>query len=246
MHFNERKHWLNDDYVKFIRLGQHFVDKTGDGVLAYINNHSFLDNTTFRGMRWSLLNSFDEIYIIDLHGNSKKNEVSPDGSPDNNVFDIMQGVSINIFIKNGKKKKDELGKVFHFDLYGKREYKYSFLNEKSIDNIPFVEINYSHPNYFFIPKDFKEQKEYDSGFLINEMFKTNTTGIVTMGDGFIISESREILKDRLTFLKDNPVTEEWLKTEFNLGKNYAEWILKNKQLIEIDDSKIIQIDYRPF
>ena len=246
VHFNERKHWLNDDYVKFIRLGQHFVDKTGDGVLAYINNHSFLDNTTFRGMRWSLLNSFDEIYIIDLHGNSKKNEVSPDGSPDNNVFDIMQGVSINIFIKNGKKKKDELGKVFHFDLYGKREYKYSFLNEKSIDNIPFVEINYSHPNYFFIPKDFKEQKEYDSGFLINEMFKTNTTGIVTMGDGFIISESREILKDRLTFLKDNPVTEEWLKTEFNLGKNYAEWILKNKQLIEIDDSKIIQIDYRPF
>ena len=104
-HFGERKHWLGDDYVKFIRFGQHFIDKNGEGILAYINSHSFLDNPTFRGMRWSLLKSFDNIYIIDLHGNSKKKEIAPTGEKDENVFDIQQGVSINIFVK---KKKDSL------------------------------------------------------------------------------------------------------------------------------------------
>ena len=97
VHFNERKHWLNDDYVKFLRYGQHFIEKNGSGVLAFINPHGFLDNTTFRGMRWHLLKTYDKIYTIDLHGNSKKKETSPDGSADINVFDIQQGVSINIF-----------------------------------------------------------------------------------------------------------------------------------------------------
>ncbi|RZM15625.1 MAG: DNA methyltransferase, partial [Pedobacter sp.] len=103
--------WINDDYVKFIRFGQHFIEKNGEGVLAFINPHGFLDNPTFRGMRWSLLNAFDKIYTIDLHGNSKKKEISPDGSIDQNVFDIMQGVSINIFVKTGNKKTEELGKA---------------------------------------------------------------------------------------------------------------------------------------
>jgi predicted helicase len=100
VHFNEKKHWLQDDYVKFIRYGQYFVEKNGEGILAYINNHSFLDNPTFRGMRWKLLQTFDRIYILDLHGNAKKKETTPDGSKDENVFDIMQGVSINIFVKH--------------------------------------------------------------------------------------------------------------------------------------------------
>ncbi len=95
--------WINDDYVKFIRYGQHFIEKNGSGILAFINPHGFLDNPTFRGMRWNLLKTFDKIYTIDLHGNSKKKEVCPDGSPDQNVFDIQQGVSINIFVKTGKK-----------------------------------------------------------------------------------------------------------------------------------------------
>ncbi len=115
-HFKERKHWLNDDYVKFIRFGQHFIDKNGEGVLAYINSHSFLDNPTFRGMRWSLLNSFDNIYVIDLHGNSKKKETAPNGEKDENVFDIQQGVSINIFVKTGKKKVGALAQVKHVEI----------------------------------------------------------------------------------------------------------------------------------
>ncbi|MEO5999717.1 MAG: hypothetical protein ABIN89_23175, partial [Chitinophagaceae bacterium] len=94
-YFNERKHWLNDDYVKFIRFGQHFIEKNGTGILAFINPHGFLDNPTFKGMRWNLLKTYDKIFTIDLHGNSTKKEVSPDGSPDVNVFDIMQGVSVS-------------------------------------------------------------------------------------------------------------------------------------------------------
>ena len=126
VHFNERKHWLNDDYVKFIRFAQYLVEKNGEGIVAFINPHGYLDNPTFRGMRWNLLKTFDKIYTIDLHGNSKKKETAPDGSADQNVFDIMQGVSINLFVKTNKKAKNELGKVYHFDLYGKRNDKYDF------------------------------------------------------------------------------------------------------------------------
>jgi N-6 DNA Methylase len=106
--------WINDDYVKFMRYGQHYIERNGSGVLAFINPHGFLDNPTFRGMRWNLLKTYDKIYTIDLHGNSKKKETSPDGSADVNVFDIMQGVAITIFVKTGKKKPAELGKVFPF------------------------------------------------------------------------------------------------------------------------------------
>lgn len=119
--------WINDDYVKFIRFGQYFIEKNGSGILAYINPHGFLMNPTFRGMRWNLLKTFDKIYIIDLHGNSNKIETNPDGTQDMNVFDIQQGVAINIFIKTGKKKLNNLSRVYHTDLYGKREAKYSFL-----------------------------------------------------------------------------------------------------------------------
>src|SRR5690606_40480520 len=124
--------FINDDYVKFIRFGQHFIEKNGSGILAFINPHGFSDNPTFRGMRWNLLKTFDKIYTIDLHGNAKKKEVSPDGSSDVNVFDIEQGVSINFFVKTGTKKPTELGRVFHYDLYGKRDVKYDFLIENSL------------------------------------------------------------------------------------------------------------------
>ncbi|MFM6037723.1 MAG: N-6 DNA methylase, partial [Sphaerospermopsis kisseleviana] len=116
--------WLNDDYVKFIRFGQWRIEKTGYGVLAFITNHGYLDNPTFRGMRQSLMKTFDEIYVLDLHGNSKKKEVCPDGSLDKNVFDIQQGVAIGIFIKYQTKEKNsqkELATVYHADLWGARE-----------------------------------------------------------------------------------------------------------------------------
>ena len=189
--------WLNDDYVKFIRLSQEFIDKNKEGVLAFINNHAYLDNPTFRGMRYSLLKSFDKIYIIDLHGNAKRKETAKDGSKDENVFDIQQGVSINIFVKTGMKQPNELAKVYHAELLGLREHKFEYLNNHEINNIEFTELQPVEPYYFFIPKDFNEKADYDKGFSIKNTFPINTVGIVTSRDDFIIDTNKETLIKRL-------------------------------------------------
>ncbi len=178
---------LSDDYVKFIRFGQHFIDKNGEGVLAYISNNSFIDGITHRQMRNHLLESFDKIYILDLHGNAKKKEVSPDGSPDQNVFDIMQGVSINLFIKTANKKKNELGKVFHYDLYGKRDFKYDFLSHQNINSVDWQELNPIEPSYYFTEKDFKGIKNYEKGFKIEKLFPIYTSGVKTHDDRNLIN-----------------------------------------------------------
>ncbi|MEA3451147.1 MAG: N-6 DNA methylase, partial [Bacteroidota bacterium] len=189
--------WINDDYVKFLRYGQHYIEKNGSGVLAFINPHGFLDNPTFRGMRWNLLKTYDKIYTIDLHGNSKKKEVCPDGSPDHNVFDIQQGVSINIFVKTGKKKANELGKVLHYDLYGKRDFKYDFLKENSIKSIDFNELPNVAPMYFMVQKDFEAQASYDKGFQVKDLFTINNVGVVTSRDSFVIDKSKSVLSNRI-------------------------------------------------
>ena len=183
--------WLNDDYVKFIRLSQDYIDKNGEGIIGFINPHGYLDYPTFRGMRWNLLKTFDKIYTIDLHGNSKKKETCPDGSKDENVFDIMQGVSINLFVKTGKKAKDELGKVFHKDLYGLRQSKYDFLDEATIESIGYKEIAPQAPMYFFVPKELGLQNEYDKGFIVSNLFIQNSMGVTTGHDKKLVSFPKE-------------------------------------------------------
>ena len=245
-HFKERKHWLNDDYVKFIRYGQHYIEKNGSGILAYINPHGFLDNPTFRGMRWHLLKTFDKIYTIDLHGNAKKKETTPDGGIDENVFDIMQGVSINFFIKTGKKKKKELGKVYHYDLFGKREFKYNFLTKNNLSNVKFQELDYNEPNFYFLPKDETGRKEYQEGFKVDDLFTNNTSGIVSMGDAFIFDKDSDQLLQRIRFFLQNDLTEEEIKNKYKLGKNYSKWIIKNKSEIKKITLKPVKVSYRPF
>ena len=182
---------LSDDYIKFIRYGQYFIDKNNEGILAYISNNSFIDGTIHRQMRQSLLETFDKIYIIDLHGNSRKNEVCPDGSKDENVFDIMQGVSINLFIKTNKKRKNQLAEVYHYDLYGKREAKYEFLSEHSLDNIPFNSIKCEKDNYFFAPKDFTNKNTYDKGFKVNNLFLSYKAGVATGKDAEYVKHNKK-------------------------------------------------------
>ncbi|MFV8332097.1 type ISP restriction/modification enzyme [Flavobacterium sp. GSP14] len=209
---------LSDDYIKFIRFGQHFIDKNGSGVLAYISNNSFIDGIIHRQMRKHLLESFDKIYILDLHGNAKKKEVCPDGSPDQNVFDIMQGVSINLFVKTGQKKDDELGKIFHYDLQGKRNFKYDFLNENTLKKFNWNELDPKEPNFYFINKNFEGKNEYEKGFKIDEFFKVNSVGIVTSKDAILINDiEKELVK----------TVEEYYK-------------------IEYDKSLTKRIDYRTF
>jgi predicted helicase len=246
VHFNERKHWLNDDYVKFLRYGQHYIEKNGSGVLAFINPHGFLDNPTFRGMRWHLLKTYDKIYTIDLHGNSKKKETAPDGSADINVFDIQQGVSINVFVKTGKKKPNELGKVLHYDLYGKRDFKYDFLNENSIQSIEFNELPNVAPNYFFVPKDFEAQESYEKGFKVNEFFTQSSVGFVSANDGMNISmtgkEQREKIQDILT------LEEAVWRLKYNRAKDAQSWKYKwAKEDAEKNQSDTLsKVSYRPF
>ena len=235
---------INDDYMKFLRYGQHFIEKNGSGILAFINPHGFLDNPTFRGMRWNLLKTYDKIYTIDLHGNSKKKETAPDGSIDQNVFDIMQGVSINLFIKTGKKKKDRLGQVLHFDLYGEREFKYNFLAENSISTINYQELPMKAPSYFMVPKNFKGKVKYDKGIQISNLFATNTNGVKTHRDAFVIDYCKKDLERRILDFYNRKISNEEIFTKYSLNTT-LDW-LKEKRQEEYNHSKIIKINYRPF
>ncbi len=240
--------WINDDYVKFLRFGQYFIEKNGSGVLAFINPHGFLDNPTFRGMRWQLLKTYDKIYTIDLHGNSKKKETAPDGSADINVFDIQQGVSINVFVKTGKKKANELGKVLHYDLYGKRESKYDFLINNSLSTVQFNELPNVEPKYYFVYKDFEAQKTYDKGFSVSELFSLNNVGIVTARDKFTIHQTKEKVKTTIEeFLS---LEDEAARNRFNLGKDVRDWkVSYAKEDLENyypDRGCFTKLSYRPF
>ncbi len=236
--------FINDDYVKFLRYGQHFIEKNGSGVLAFINPHGFLDNPTFRGMRWNLLKTYDKIFTIDLHGNTKKNETATDGSIDQNVFDIMQGVSINIFVKTGKKRKNELAKVLHCDLFGKRDLKYNFLSDNSIETTPFVPLENISPMYFMVQKDFKLQEKYSAGFALNEIFNINSLGLLTKRDRFITDFDKESIIKRLEDFIDNDLTNEQLSKKYGLVlKDKDKWDLSNSRN-EIQKTGLIDSNFR--
>lgn len=240
--------WINDDYVKFIRYGQHFIERNGAGILAFVNPHGFLDNPTFRGMRWNLLKTYDKIYTIDLHGNSKKRETSPDGSVDSNVFDIMQGVSINILVKSEKHRTKQIGKVFHSDLFGTRESKYHFLKTATLSSIDFNDINIVAPYYFFVPKDFSNQNKYNNYFSINSLFEIWNSGVVSKRDKLNIHFSREGVK---TMINDIIYLEETkCRQKYDIPSDVRDW---NFDLAKTDiadakqsDDCIQKINYRPF
>jgi predicted helicase len=235
---------LSDDYIKFIRFGQHFIDKNGSGILAYISNNSFIDGIIHRQMRKHLLESFDKIYILDLHGNSKKKEVCPDGSVDQNVFDIMQGVSINIFVKTYKKKQNELGEVFHYDLQGKRDFKYNFLNQ-NLKDLHWNNLNYDKQNYFFVKKDFKDVKDYELGFKITELMPVFNSGIETGRDDFFIDFEKKTLIDKLIDVFNNKEDENKIK-EYSIKDTTSFRLKSNLKKSNFDENLVHNIIYRPF
>jgi len=199
-------------------------------------------------MRWNLLKTYDKIFTIDLHGNSKKKETAPDGSADVNVFDIMQGVSINVFVKTGKKNPNELGKVFHYDLFGKREFKYDFLIENSLDTIDYNIINSICPNYYFIQTDEQLSILYQIGFSINELFAKNSSGIATARDGFTIQFTFKEIKDIVNdFVK---IDIEEARKKYNLREDVRDWkvILAKEDAIKniSNNSNFSKILYRPY
>ncbi|WP_053920889.1 type ISP restriction/modification enzyme [Campylobacter jejuni] len=187
--------WLLDDYVKFIRFAQSKIDSQENGIFAFISNNSFLDNPTFRGMRYSLMQSFDKIYILNLHGDTRKKEKAPDGSKDDNVFDIMQGVSINIFIKQNSKAKNT--NIYYHDLYGKRKDKYEFLYENDLNSIKWTLVKNNDPFYLFLPQNNDLLEEYNKGISVKDIFMLSSVGIVSAKDSILISTNTEKLKQQI-------------------------------------------------
>jgi len=169
--------WLQDDYAKFIRFGQWRIEQTGHGLLAFVTNHGYLDNPTFRGMRQHLMHTFTDIYIIDLHGNSNKKEQTPDGGVDQNVFDIQQGVAIAIFVK--EKGKTGSATVHHTELWGKRAEKYAALQAGELSNMPWQTLKPQAPFYLFSPQNLDLNGEYQAGWKVTDIFPVNSVGIVT-------------------------------------------------------------------
>ena len=203
---------LSDDYIKFIRLGQYYINKNGEGILAYISNNSFLDGIIHRQMRKSLLEEFDKIYILNLHGNSRRKETAPNGSIDENVFDIMQGVSINLFVKTGTKAKNKLGTVLYKDLYGPRESKYEHLNLTSFLSEQWEELSITEPYFFFVPKDFSSESEYKKGIPLNKIFNLYNSGIKTQNDKASISLSKhesDVLLSDFHNLNESELTQKY-------------------------------------
>jgi predicted helicase len=225
--------WLNDDYVKFIRFAQWRIEQTGYGIVAFITNHGYLDNPTFRGMRQSLMGTFDEIYVLDLHGNSKKKECCPDGSKDENVFDIQQGVAISIFVKRPNGKKESVT-VRHAHLWGVREGhektgnekclvggKYHWLENNDISTTQWTTLKPQSPFYLFVPQNTDLLAQYQQGWKVTDILPVNSVGIVTARDTLTIHWSEEDTWKTVTdFAKLAP---EEARTKYGLGIDVRDW-----------------------
>ena len=237
--------WLQDDYVKFIRFAQWKIEQEKRGVVAIVTNHAFLDNPTFRGMRQSLLSTFDRLYFLDLHGNSKKRERAPDGCKDENIFDIQQGVAISILVKNPNAK--EKG-VFHADFWGTRESKYESCLASTIDSVRWRKIAPNKPQYLFIPRDKAAAAAYEKFPRVSEIFRTNSAGIVTARDKLTIGFEEYSLRKRIREFAALPP--ETARVKFGLGPDAHDWkvALAQADLLEtgLDNKRICEIAYRPF
>ncbi len=238
--------WLLDDYVKFMRFAQNKIKSLGHGLFGFISNNAFLDNPTFRGLRRSLLECYDELYILNLHGNARKKEETPQGAKDENVFNIMQGVSINLFVKKAQTTKQ---KIHYYDVYGERAEKYAFLAQNDLNSIEWLEIAPREPFYLLLPLKTPLLDEYEQGFSVQEMFQVGSTGICSQRDHVVFHKDKESL---LKLLKDFSTLEpSELRRIYNIKKDGRDWRLE----YAIKDVKanannlekyIVSCQYRPF
>jgi len=238
--------WLQDDYVKFLRWGQWRITQTGRGVLAMITNHGYLDNPTFRGMRQQLMQTFSEIFLLNLHGNAKKKEVCPDGSKDENVFDIQQGVAIGLFVKSSDSPTP--AKVHYADLWGVRKGKEKALSEMELTSTPWRELQPHSPFYLFVPQDTDLRAEYERGWPINEIFPVNSVGIVTARDSLTIQWTpQEVMDTVKDFAKLDPET---AREKYHLGKDVRDWKVelaqKDLKASGLKKELVKPVLYRPF
>ncbi|HVB73513.1 MAG TPA: type ISP restriction/modification enzyme [Ktedonobacteraceae bacterium] len=255
--------WLNDDYVKFIRFAQGRIEQTGYGILAFITNHGYLDNPTFRGMRQSLMQSFDDIYMLNLHGNSKKQEKAPDGTKDENVFDIQQGVAIGIFVKRQQHTTaSQLANLYHADLWGAREEyekvgharklvsgKYHWLAENDITTTQWTTLTPESPYYMFVPQQTNLKAEYEQGEKVTEMMPVNVLGFQTHRDHFAIDFDKNDLSRRISEMRDKHISDQAYAEKYNLTDNRDWKLAKARQVLSADalwQERFKSCLYRPF
>ncbi|GAA8756528.1 DNA methyltransferase [Helicobacter pylori] len=238
--------WLLDDYVKFMRFAQNKIESLGHGLFGFISNNAFLDNPTFRGLRRSLLECYDELYILNLHGNARKKEKTPQGAKDENVFDIKQGVSINLFVKKAQTTKQ---KIHYYDVYGQRAEKYAFLAQNDLNSIEWLELNPREPFYLLLPLKTPLLDEYEQGFSVQDMFQISSVGIVTGRDHVVFHKKKESL---LELLKDFSTLEpSELRRKYDISDDSRDWRLEyairdvraNADNLE---KYIVLCQYRPF
>lgn len=221
----ERKTHLLDDYVKFIRFAQWRIEKTGYGIVAFITNHGFLSNPTFRGMRQQLLKAFNVIYILDLHGNILKGEKTPDNLKDENIFDIKQGTSIIFMIK--EKNKSNSTRIFHSDLWGTRIQKFEYLSENNVTSVDWDQIYPISPNYFFYPIDWTLWEDYTKGWKMTDIFSEYGVGLVTARDKLTIHSSKEEVWN--TMSEFATLTPSEAREKYRLKNDAESWSVKGAQ-----------------
>lgn len=240
--------WINDDYVKFIRMAEDVIAKNpSGGVLGFITNHGYLDNPTFRGMRWHLLKTFDKIWVLDLHGSTKKAEIAPDGSADENVFDILPGVSVIIAAK-WCESKSSVSSVHRGDIWGKRSLKNEALLGLDLSNLD-IQIEPQNPHYLFTAKDYEQLAIYDACPSIQSIFSVNVLGFQTHRDDFAVAMSREEIRERLSDMASIRITDDEFKTKYRVSDN-RDWKLTDRRravMSEGSDSlPVHEVAYRPF
>ena len=236
---------LSDDYIKFIRFAHWKIEQAGKGVIGIITNNSYLSGLIHRGMRKKLLENFNKIYILNLHGNSRIGEKCPDGSKDENVFDIQQGVSIALFIKD--KHQEDLGKIFYQDVYGSRGEKYNYLDTHDIKSTKWEKLKPNKPYYFFVKKDFSHQASYDKFWGIHEIFIRSSSGVKTHRDHFAIGFTKDEIKQRM-MLFTGELSDELVRQGLNLKDTHDFKLKEAREILKRDDweKSIIPYSYRPF
>jgi len=235
---------LSDDYIKFIRFAHWKISQTGKGIFGYISNNSYLSGIIHRGMRRKLLETFDEIYILNLHGSSRIGEKTPEGGKDGNVFDIQQGVAIAIYVKLEKPLKEK--KVYYADVWGLRDAKYKYLRENDVTSTDWQELEPKEPYYFFVPKDFALQDEHEKFWKVTEIFKESQIGLMTGQDDFFVDTSPQALKDRILAVFDKNLSDNDLNTLYNLKSQAGEKTILARTATNFNEDMIRLYCYRPF
>lgn len=235
---------LNDDYVKFFGLGDEILRRANSGVLCFITNHSYLDNPTLRGLRYCLLSTSGNTYILDLHGNTTKKESTPTGLTDQNVFEIKQGVAIGLFVRGA----DDVANVRHIDLWGTREAKEQQLTEGTLSSLSWRVLDPTYEQYFLIPQDRSLKDEYERHFLLPAAMTVNGAGYITARDNLVVDFERNVLEKRIESFKQSTLSDSDLLSVFQIESKQG-WDLRSarKELLSIDVRDQIQPTYyRPF